>query len=227
MSKERILDDLKQAMVDLDEDSIHKLLNDALQASLSPMDIIMDGLSPGLTVIGEGFETGERFMADLVIAGEIMNDAMPILRPAIEAGAGGQSISDTMVIGTVEGDDHNIGKRIVSAMFSGAGYRVVDIGENMPASGFVKAVVQHKPIVIGASAILGPLKPYCKVINDALIDAGLRDGVIYIIGGWGMTQEWCDDVGADAFGENAIDAVRKVKLIRTGELPKIKERIKK
>lgn len=227
MKKEEILADLKQAMVDLDEDSIHKLLNDGLKASLSPMEIIMEGLSPGLTVIGEGFETGERFMADLVIAGEIMNDAMPILRPAIEAGAGGQSISDTLVIGTVEGDDHNIGKRIVSAMFTGAGYRVVDIGENMPASEFVKAAIDNKALVIGASAILGPLKPYCKVINDALIEAGLRDDVIYVIGGWGMTQEWCDDVGADAFGENAVDAVHKVKLIRTGELPKIKERIKK
>lgn len=91
---------------------------------------------------------------------------------------------------------------------------MVDIGENQPAEEFVKAAKEHNALVVGASAILGPLKPYCKVVNQALIDAGIRDDVIYIIGGWGMTQEWCDDVGADAFGENAVDAISKVKVIR-------------
>jgi len=118
-----------------------------------------------------------------------------------------------MVIGTVEGDLHTIGKRIVSAVFTGAGYRVVDIGEDMPAEAFVKAAKEHKATVVGASAILGPVKPYCKVINDALVDAGIRDDVIYTIGGWGMTQDWTDEVGADCFGVNAIDALNKVQVI--------------
>jgi len=147
-----------------------------------------------------------------VLAGEIMNDAMEILRPAIES-SGGKSLGDTMVIGTVEGDLHTIGKRIVSAVFTGAGYRVVDIGEDMPAEEFVKAAKEHKATVVGASAILGPVKPYCKVINDALVDAGIRDDVIYAIGGWGMTQDWTDEVGADCFGVNAIDALNKVQVI--------------
>lgn len=110
MSKEEILASLRLAMVDLDEENIHQLVKDGLEEGLAPMDMIMDGLSPGLTVVGEGFETGERFMADMLIAGELMNDAMPILRAAIEAGAGGESTGDTLVIGTVEGDNHNIGK---------------------------------------------------------------------------------------------------------------------
>ncbi len=216
MPKEEILAGLKQAMIDLDEENIHTLLKDGLSENLAPMDMIMDGLSPGLTIIGEGFETGERFMADMVIAGELMGDAMPILRPAIEASAGDDKYSgDTLVIGTVEGDDHNIGKRIVSSLFLGAGYKVIDIGENQPAEAFVKAVKENNALVVGASAILGPLKPYCKVINQALVEAGIRDDVIYLIGGWGMTQEWCDEVGADAFGENAVDAIGKVKTIRS------------
>ena len=154
-----------------------------------------------------------------------MNDAMEMLRPVMEAG--GRSADDIMVIGTVEGDQHNIGKRIVSAIFTGAGYKVIDIGENMPASAFVDATKEYKATIVGASAILGPLKPYCKVIDQALVDAGIRDDVIYIIGGWGMTQEWSDSVGADCFGESAIDALHKVKMIRVGELPKIRERLKK
>jgi methanogenic corrinoid protein MtbC1 len=222
MSNADILESLKQAMIELEEDDIHKLLDDGIKAGLSPMELITEGLSPSLTIIGEKFETGESFMGDLVIAGEIMNDAMKVLVPVIAAG--GQSTGETMVIGTVEGDEHNIGKRIVSAMFTGAGYNVVDIGENMPASEFVKAAKDLKATLVGASAILGPLKPYCKVISEAFVDAGIRDDVIYIVGGWGMSQEWCDNVEADAFGENAVDAVNKVKLIRAGELPKFKDR---
>lgn len=223
MSNADILEGLKQAMVDLDETSIHKLLDDGIKAGLAPMELIMDGLSPSLTVIGEGFETGERFMADMVIAGEIMNDAMKALVPVLEAG--GQSRGETMVIGTVEGDEHNIGKRIVSSLFIGQGYTVVDIGENQPASEFVKAAKENSAIIVGASAILGPLKPYCKVISHALVDAGIRDDVLYIVGGWGMSQEWCDNVEADAWAYNAVEAISKVKLMRAGELKKFKDRV--
>ena len=222
MSNADILEGLKLAMVDLDEPSIHKLLDDGIKAGIEPMELIMEGLSPSLTIIGEGFETGDRFMADMVIAGEIMNDAMKVLIPVLSAG--GKTKGETMVIGTVEGDDHNIGKRIVSSLFIGQGYTVVDIGENKSADEFVKAAKEHNAVLVGASAILGPLKPYCKVISHALVDAGIRDDVIYIVGGWGMSQEWCDNVEADAWAYNAVEAINKVKMIRAGELPKFKQR---
>jgi len=225
MSKADILSALKQAVIELEEEDVNRLLSEGLKAGLSPMKMITEGLSAGLSIIGDGYDKSERFMSDLVIAGEIMNDALQVLRPEMEKG--GQSTADIMVIGTVEGDEHNIGKRIVAAMFTGAGYNVVDIGENMPSSEFVKAAKELKPVVVGASAILGTLKPYCKVINDALVDAGIRDDVLYIVGGWGMTQEWTDSVGADCFGENAVEAVHKVKMIRAGELPKFRERLRK
>lgn len=225
MSKEDILGRLREAIVDLQDEEINRLLQEGLEAGVPPIEMITEGLSPGLNLIGEAFEKQQRFMGDLVIAGEIMNDAMRLLRPLIEAG--GQSTGDTMVIGTVEGDQHNIGKRIVGAVFTGAGFRVIDIGENVPAREFVKAAKEHHATVVGASAILGPLKPYCKVINDALMEAGIRDDVVYIIGGWGMTQEWCDSTGADAFGENAIDALDKVKALRSGGLPRWRDRVKK
>ena len=212
MSKETILRELKQAVIDLEDDKVNELLDEGIKAGVPPMDLITKGLSPGLTEIGEGYEKNVRFMNDLVISGEIMNDAMVKLRPFMEKG--GQSSGDVMVIGTVKGDMHNVGKRIVSALFTGAGYKVVDIGENMEASEFVKAAKELKATVVGASAILGPLKAYCKVINDALVDAGIRKDVIFIIGGWGMTEEWVDKTGADCVGENAVEAVNKVKAIR-------------
>ena len=189
------------------------------------MEMITGGLSIGLNIIGDGFEKGDRFMSDLVIAGEIMTAATETLRPAIEAG--GKTSGDIMVIGTVEGDLHYIGKRIVAAIFTGSGYKVIDIGENMSASSFVDAAKEYKATVVGASAILGPVKSYCKTINDALVKAGLRDSVIYTIGGWGMTQDWSDNVGADCFGENAMDALHKIKMMKAGELLKLKDRKKK
>lgn len=225
MLKKDILAKLKNAINELEEEEVNRLLTQGLQMGVTPMEMITEGLNPGLTIIGEGFEKNERFMSDLVIAGEIMTEAMEVLRPSM--GKSNQFTDDGMVIGTVDGDQHYIGKRIVSAVFSGVGYRVIDIGENKPASEFVKAAKEYKATVVGASAILGPVKAYCKVINDALIDAGIRDSLIFTVGGWGMTQEWSDSVGADCFGETALDAVNKVKRMRLGELPKLKDRTKR
>src|SRR4030042_1334520 len=154
MLKKEILDKLKGAIIELEDKEVNKLLKEGLRAGLSPVEMITDGLSPGLTLIGEGFESGERFMSDLVIAGEIMTEATEALRPAIEGG--GQTLGDVMVIGTVEGDEHNVGKRVVAAIFTGAGYKVIDIGENMAASAFVDAAKEYKPTIAGASAIMGP-----------------------------------------------------------------------
>jgi len=218
MQKAEILEKLKKAIIELDEDEVYKLIDEGIGAGLEPISIIQEGLSPGLAVIGDGFQKQERFTADLVIAGEIMTESMEKIRPAIEAGTG--PALETMVIGTIEGDQHNIGKRIVAAVFTGAGYRVVDIGENQPASEFVKAAKELNASVVGASAILGPLKPYCKVVNEALIEGGIRNDLLFIIGGWGMTQDWCDQVGADCYGDDAQDALRKVRMIKNGELPR-------
>ncbi|MCL4555074.1 MAG: cobalamin-dependent protein, partial [Actinobacteria bacterium] len=138
-------------------------------------------------------------------------DVMIKLRPVMEAGSNGRG--DVMIIGTVDGDEHCVGKRIVASVFTAAGYYVIDIGENQPASAFVAAAKEHNAKIVGASAILGTVKPYCKIINDALVEAGIRDQLLFIIGGWGMTQEWCDKVHADAYGDTANMAIDKVKEI--------------
>ncbi|MBN1317799.1 MAG: cobalamin-dependent protein [Anaerolineales bacterium] len=211
MSKAQILEKLTEAIVDIDDELVMELVDEGLEAGLGPLEIITEGLQPGLTIIGEGFDKHTRFTSDLVLAGEILNDAMEKMRPIMEAGGGGTG--DVMVIGTVEGDVHNVGKRVVSSVFTGAGYMVIDIGENQAASAFVKAAKEHNAKIVGASAILGPQKPYCKVIHDALVEAGIRDNLLYIIGGWGMTQEWCERVHADAYGDTANEALAKVNKI--------------
>jgi len=221
MANEEILEKLKTAICDLDDDRVPVLIDEAVASGVSVMDIIVKGLSPGLTIIGDEYAANDRFMSDLMISGQIMNDAMEKLLPTadVEASIMNRGPDDkVMVIGTVEGDLHNVGKRIVSAFFAGAGIKAVDIGENKSAAEFVKAIKKYKPDIVGASAIIGPVTPYCGVIHKAMVDAGVREDVIYITGGWGMTPEWCDEVGADTFGETAFDALEKVKAILDGRM---------
>ncbi|MFC1925277.1 B12-binding domain-containing protein [Chloroflexota bacterium] len=222
MSKEELLNKLTDGMVEIEEDEVLELVDQAIEAGLQPMEIITEGLQPGLTIIGEGFDKHTRFTSDLILAGELLNDVMEKLRPIMVKGAGGTG--DNMVIGTVEGDEHSVGKRVVTAMFTGAGYNVIDIGENQPASAFVNAAKENDAKIVGASAILGPQKPYCKVIHDAMVEAGIRDNLLFVIGGWGMTQEWCDNVCADAYGDTAKEAIEKVRKIQAGEIPRWNKR---
>lgn len=230
MANEEVYQKLKEAMCDLDDDKVAALVQEAIDAGLSTMDIIVKGLSPGLTIIGDEYARNDRFMSDLMISGQIMNDAMEKLLPTADVE---RSIMNrkpgerVMVIGTVEGDLHNVGKRIVAAFFSGAGIKAIDIGENKSAAEFVAAVKKYKPDIVGASAIIGPVTPYCGVIHKAMVDAGVRDEVIYITGGWGMTPEWCDQVGADTYGETAFDALDKVKAILKGDFARWRDRVKR
>ena len=229
MAKGEIYQKLAQAMIDLDEEQAEALVKEGMQAGFPPLEILLEGLGPGLTKIGDEFAANERFMSDLMIGGEIMNDAMSLLLPSEDAEA---AIADrkpgeqVMVIGTVEGDLHNLGKRIVTAFFAGGGIKSIDIGENKPADAFVEAIKKYKPTIVGASAIIGPVTPYCGVIHKAMVDAGVRDDVIYITGGWDMSPEWCNEIGADDYGETAQEALDKVKLLLAGELPKWRDRVK-
>jgi methanogenic corrinoid protein MtbC1 len=229
MAKEEIFMKLKEAMYNLDEDKLFALLTECTQANLTPMEILLDGLGPGLTEIGDEYAKNERFMSDLMIAGQLMNESMGKLLPTVDFEkdiANRKPGDQIMVIGTVEGDLHDLGKKIVTAFFAGAGIKSIDIGENKSADAFIEAIHKYKPTIVGASAIIGPVTPYCKVIHKAMVDAGVRDDVIYITGGWDMTPEWCDEVGADAYGEDASDGLDKVRLLLAGELPKWKDRVK-
>ncbi len=221
-TKTEILEKMKDAVIDLDDELLDKLIDEGLKVDIAPLEMIMEGMNPGLNIIGEGFDTGKRFMSDLIIAGDMLNDATGKLRPLIEAG--GKPMGEAMVIGTVEGDVHFIGKRIVGAVFTASGYSVIDIGENKSAKDFADAAKKHNAKVVGASAILSPVKAYCGNVNKALVDAGVRDKLIYIVGGWAFTDEQAEEYGADAAGISAVDAIKKVKLIKSGEIPMLKDR---
>ncbi|TAK36946.1 MAG: hypothetical protein EPO21_00885, partial [Chloroflexota bacterium] len=229
-AKEEIYQQMTEAIIDLDDEKVDALVQTSIDMGLPALEVIVEGLSPGLTIIGDEYARNDRFMSDLMIAGQIMNDAMEKVLPTaeIEASIANRKPGENvMVIGTVEGDLHNVGKRIVAAFFSGAGIKTIDIGENKSAEEFVAAIKKYKPTVVGASAIIGPVVGYCGKIHQAMVEAGVRDDVIFITGGWGMTPEWCDGVGADTFGETAFDALEKVKALLHGDAPRWRDRVKK
>jgi len=209
MSKE-LFEKLAQAVVDGEPEDAEELAQQALAQGLDALDCINKGLSPGIDEVGELFATGEYYLPDLILGGDAMKAALEILEPAL---AGGQSreILGRVVLGTVEGDLHEIGKTLVGTMLTANGFTVIDIGVDQPASKFVAAVKEHEATLVGASALLTTTMLHQQEVVEALKEAGLSDQVKVIIGGAPITESWAKEIGADGYAEDAIGAVAVAK----------------
>jgi methylmalonyl-CoA mutase cobalamin-binding domain/chain len=184
-----------------------------LSQGLGPETLLYEALIPALEEVGARFERGDFFVPEMLIAGKAMAGALEILRPLL-AETGAETIG-TVVMGTVKGDVHDIGKNLVNIMFEGAGFQVIDLGVQVSPEKFVDAVKTHKPDVVGFSAFLTTTMPMFKANIHALTKAGLREQVIVMVGGAPVTQEYADVVGADGYAADASAAVAKAKeLIR-------------
>jgi methylmalonyl-CoA mutase cobalamin-binding domain/chain len=189
------------------------LTRDGLAAGLGPETLLYEALIPALEEVGARFERGDFFVPEMLIAGKAMAGALEILRPLL-AETGAEAIG-TVVMGTVKGDVHDIGKNLVNIMFEGAGFQVIDLGVQVSPEKFVDAVRTHKPDIVGFSAFLTTTMPMFKANINALTKAGLRERVIVMVGGAPVTQEYADVVGADGYASDASAAVVKAKeLIR-------------
>ena len=170
----------------------------------SPERLLGEALVDGMTVVGVDFRDGILFVPEVLLAANAMKGGMTILKPLL-AETGAKPVG-TMVIGTVKGDIHDIGKNLVSMMMEGAGFDVYDIGINNSVEDYLAALKRHKPDILGMSALLTTTMPYMKVVVDALKDQGLRDKYIVMVGGAPLNQEFGDAVGADAYCRDAADA---------------------
>jgi methylmalonyl-CoA mutase cobalamin-binding domain/chain len=189
------------------------LTRTGLSQGLGPETLLYEALIPALEEVGARFERGDFFVPEMLIAGKAMAGALEILRPLL-AETGAETIG-TVVMGTVKGDVHDIGKNLVNIMFEGAGFQVIDLGVQVSPEKFVDAVKTHKPDIVGFSAFLTTTMPMFKANIHALTKAGLRDQVIVMVGGAPVTQEYADVVGADGYAADASAAVVKAKeLIR-------------
>jgi methylmalonyl-CoA mutase cobalamin-binding domain/chain len=193
--------------------AVVELTRTGLSQGLGPETLLYDALIPALEEVGARFERGDFFVPEMLIAGKAMAGALEILRPLL-AETGAEAIG-TVVMGTVKGDVHDIGKNLVNIMFEGAGFQVIDLGVQVSPEKFVDAVKAHKPDIVGFSAFLTTTMPMFKANIHALTKAGLRDEVMVMVGGAPVTQEYADVVGADGYAADASAAVVKAKeLIR-------------
>jgi methylmalonyl-CoA mutase cobalamin-binding domain/chain len=193
--------------------AVLELTNQGLSQGLSPETLLYEALIPALEEVGARFERGDFFVPEMLIAGKAMAGALEVLRPLL-AETGVESIG-TVVMGTVKGDVHDIGKNLVNIMFEGAGFHVIDLGVQVAPEKFVDAVREHAPDIVGFSAFLTTTMPMFKANINALQKAGLREHVMVMVGGAPVTQEYADVVGADGYAADASAAVVRAKeLIR-------------
>ena len=213
MTRDELLTELYDRTLTGNAPAVLELTRQGLADGLGPETLLYEALIPSLEEVGARFERGDFFVPEMLIAGKAMAGALEILRPLL-AETGAQQIG-TVVMGTVKGDVHDIGKNLVNIMFEGAGFQVIDLGVQVSPEKFVDAVKTHKPDVVGFSAFLTTTMPMFKANINALTKAGLRDQVIVMVGGAPVTQEYADVVGADGYAADASAAVVKAKeLIR-------------
>ncbi|WP_434509724.1 corrinoid protein [Desulfitobacterium sp. AusDCA] len=203
----QILDNIKEALMSGNADGVRELVTQALNEGLEPMKIIEDGLIAAMNMVGTKFRNDEIFVPEVLIAARAMHSGMDVVKPLLAGEA--LSSKGTVLIGTVKGDLHDIGKNLVSMMFQGGGLNVIDLGINVPAEDFAKAVEEHKPQVVAISALLTSTMPYMKNIIDGL-DI-YRDNVKIIVGGAPVTAKFAEEIGADAYAPDAASAVEKVR----------------
>jgi 5-methyltetrahydrofolate--homocysteine methyltransferase len=178
----------------------------ALEAGLGPEAILQQGLVPAMNEVGRLFEEGEYFVPEMLLAARAMQTGLAILKPHLAKT--NHQAAGRIVLGTVQGDLHDIGKNLVAMMLEGAGFEIIDLGTDVPPERFVEAVRAHRPDLIGMSALLTTTMPSMKLTLEALTAVGLRDQVKVIIGGAPVTDTYAGDIGADGFANDASRAVR-------------------
>ena len=190
-------------------DEVVNLTKEALDGGASPADILDQGLLAGMDVVGQRFKAEEMFIPEVLRCAKCMHGAMEILRPLL-AETGAESIG-TLIIGTVKGDLHDIGKNLVGMMFEGAGFNVVDLGIDKEPQMFVDAIKEHKAKLLGMSALLTTTMPKMGETINAIKEAGIRDQVKILVGGAPITSSFAEEIGADGYASNAASAVEKGK----------------
>ncbi len=201
-----LLKKLNEAVITGNAGEAKSLTEQAITERLNPETIVNQGLIAAMAVVGDKFKTGEFFVPEMLIAARAMYASLDLLRPMLtEAQAKGKG---TIVIGTVKGDLHDIGKNLVSMMMEGAGLKVVNLGTDVSPEKFVAAIQEHKPRLVGMSALLTTTMPVMKKTVEAIKTAGLRDQVSILIGGAPVTQKYCDEIGADGYASDASSAAQ-------------------
>lgn len=209
MREKEILNKLRECIVNLDIEAIKQACQNALAAGISPLEAI-EGMAKGMDVVGEKYEAKEYFLAELLMAGEVMKEGMKILEPYLKE----VKIKKLgkVVLGTVKGDLYDIGKNIVASLLGVAGFEVIDLGVDVPTEKFLETVCTQKPDILGMSALLTFTMPEMENVIKELEKAGQRGKVKVIVGGAPLTEEYAKKIGADAYAPDAVAGVNICKV---------------
>jgi len=212
---EQMQDDLYDGLAEEIEDGVHELL----RREMTPYDVLTKALVGGMDIVGDDFRDGILFVPEVLMAAKAMKAGMAILRPLL-AETGAPQVG-TMVIGTVKGDIHDIGKNLVGMMMEGAGFEVINLGINNDADAFLGAVREHSADILGMSALLTTTMPYMGVVIKAAQEAGLRENLIVMVGGAPLNAAFAEEIEADAYCRDAavaVETAKKLMAIKRGEL---------
>ncbi len=196
---------VRQAVLTGDAPAALAAAKEALAAGVNPVDLVSDGISPAMGEVGRLFEEGEYYVPDLLMAARATKEIFTILRPLLAQT--GVKPTARVVLGTVQGDLHDIGKNLVAAMLEGGGFEVVDLGVDVPPEKFIAAVKEQQPHILGLSALLTTTMPAMRKAMEALGAAGVREQVKIMVGGAPVTEAFAQSIGADGYGENAAASV--------------------
>ncbi len=205
-----LFDKIINAIVMLEENEVEELVNEALKQGINPLEILNNALVVGINVVGDRFNSGEYFLPELICGASAMQRGLEIVKPLIKA-SGTNIFIGKVVMGTVSGDIHDIGKNIVARMLETAGFEVIDLGCDVPPTAFVDAVEKHEAKLIGLSTLLTTTMFYMQDTIEELNKRGLRDRVKVMVGGAVINQSFADRIGADSYAEDAASAVELAK----------------
>jgi corrinoid protein of di/trimethylamine methyltransferase len=202
---------MRQAVIDGDAAAAEAAARAAIAAGIPPLVAIDDGFMPGMKEVGAGFAAGDLFLPDMMLAARAMQRALAVLEPELKAAAVERTVAGRVVIGTVAGDIHEIGKNLVGMLLSTSGFEVHDLGVNVAPERFVDAAREHNADIVGLSALLTTTMTGQRTVIEALDAAGLRPRVKVMVGGAPVTGQWAADIGADGYSEDAMGAVELAK----------------
>jgi len=207
-SEKEILEALKKSVVDADEKLLMQAIDAAVQAEIDPVKAIKEGLSPAMREVGEKMERGEVFLSQVMLSAETMRRGIEIFIAKIPSERKREAVIGTVVIGTVQGDIHDIGKNMVASMLTAAGFRVYDLGKDVPISKFIEEAQRVDADVIAISALMTVTSPFMRDIIKVLQDLGVRRRYKVIVGGGPVTKEYAEEIGADGYGTDMVEAVK-------------------
>lgn len=213
VTKAEIIEKAKEAILEFDDEAAEAVAQEALDAGINPAELIEEGFTAAMTNVGERFGAGELFLPHVIAAADAMQAAINILTPELEKMSAQTKSKATVVIGTIEGDIHSIGKDIVATMLKIAGYKVVDLGRDVPIKTYVEKARELKADVVASSALMTTTMVSQIQIEEQLKESELRESLKTMVGGAPVTQAWADKIGASIYAENAADAVTKLNVL--------------